>query len=322
MLFASAVLMKRLDLMNLFILGNGFDMANNMETEYCHFRKFLIDNYNFLKETSFVFPEHMVDNHGDDIPNQTNALKIIFSLLEELQNNEENIESEKLWKNFEKYLGQFKYSEWFGFLREEEDEFRFAHNSEDLASELKMSIPLINNFFAKWVNQIKLKPAKMEFVELFNEEALFLTFNYTETLEKTYRIIPNNICHIHGKIGEKLIIGHNEDYNSYEELTYGGISGCYLSEINEMLRKDVRSHYNNKIHFFNQIYNSNITDIYSIGFSFSNVDLYYIEQICANFNTENIKWHLTQYDENNGYNDGYRADILSCGYKGEWGNLI
>lgn len=43
-------------------------------------------------------------------------------------------------------------------------------------------------------------------------EALYLTFNYTDTIETLYQIPDHNILHIHGRTSanERLIVGHNK----------------------------------------------------------------------------------------------------------------
>lgn len=39
---------------NLFIIGNGFDLANNLKTSYDDFRTFLLDNYVHVKSVRSI----------------------------------------------------------------------------------------------------------------------------------------------------------------------------------------------------------------------------------------------------------------------------
>ena len=67
--------------------------------------------------------------------------------------------------------------------------------------------------------------------------------------------------------------------------------------------------------FFN--YLPPIEKIYSYGFSFSNVDLPYIKEVCNQLDTINITWFLYDYDEKE-VRDRYRKIIRECGFKGEF----
>ena len=54
----------------------------------------------------------------------------------------------------------------------------------------------------------------------FDPEGLFLTFNYTETLEHLYGVPSENICHIHNRVAEDEtpIVGHNTHFKMDERL--------------------------------------------------------------------------------------------------------
>ena len=51
------------------------------------------------------------------------------------------------------------------------------------------------NGFAKWAKSIEISHHK---VISLNPNSIFLTFNYTDTLEELYAIPENQILHIHG----------------------------------------------------------------------------------------------------------------------------
>ena len=72
--------------------------------------------------------------------------------------------------------------------------------------------------------------------------------------------------------------------------------------------------------FFNEIQQAKIEEIYSIGFSFSDVDLFYIHKLCQLIDTKNVIWHLAKYDKKK--NDFYKKLIRDCGFKGNFGKLI
>ena len=72
----------------------------------------------------------------------------------------------------------------------------------------------IRSGIEEWINSLQI--SKVKKVYELDKSSLFITFNYTEVLERVYRIPASNILHIHNKVGEELICGHGkkaEDFN-------------------------------------------------------------------------------------------------------------
>lgn len=72
--------------------------------------------------------------------------------------------------------------------------------------------PIIDEFyrtFNEWIESIDISNAKAKFS--LSTKARYLTFNYTETLERLYNIPQQNILHVHGSRlrHDEYIIGHN-----------------------------------------------------------------------------------------------------------------
>ena len=60
-----------------------------------------------------------------------------------------------------------------------------------------------------------------------------------------------------------------------------------------------------------------VTQIYTYGLSFGNVDLPYIRKICDSIpNTQNVVWYLNRYDLNK--IPDYQNKIISQGFKGKF----
>lgn len=89
--------------------------------------------------------------------------------------------------------------------------------------------PVLDEFleeFRNWVDSININDA--EKVLDLPMECRYLTFNYTETLERVYSIPESNILHIHGsRLSDKeYIIGHNnyqdpqDAYNDESQMLY------------------------------------------------------------------------------------------------------
>lgn len=60
---------------------------------------------------------------------------------------------------------------------------------------------------------------------------------------------------------------------------------------------------------------SGVEKVYSFGFSFSDVDLIYIKEICKNIDVENVRWYINEFDK--AKCESFEEKITSCGFKGE-----
>lgn len=170
--------------MKLFILGNGFDIKHDLPTRYADFRKYLQASH----------------------PKQERLLTEIF---EEGSDEDED----KLWSSVEEslsyltpetmvlmaddiYLGEdFLYSD--AFCEELEKHYQ--------------PLKLLPIYLAEWIRSISLTSI-YRYAEIDNN-SFYLTFNYTETLERIYGIDNNSILHVHGKVGSNLIFGYQENYS-------------------------------------------------------------------------------------------------------------
>ena len=226
--------------MTLYILGNGFDIANNMHTQYRYFRDFVKKNG---KKNTFEFMEELFELDFD-------------------------------WKNFEEALGhpksisltidKLKYGE---FVKKE-----------------------IQELFNKWILETDIASDK-EKIALFKENSVFLTFNYTSTLEIAYDIPLAHVCHIHRYSGDQLffnkecdlVFGHGEKPS--HPLDYS-LKAC--------LYKDTKAYYEKSKSFFEK-WMPYVFEIAIIGFSYSLIDIYYFQKI--NEMAPQIKWHCGFHTE-------------------------
>ena len=68
---------------------------------------------------------------------------------------------------------------------------------------------IVSNGFAEWAKSIEISRHKA--ISL-NPNSIFLTFNYTDTLEELYSVPEDHVLHIHGRasIGGPIIVGHQQ----------------------------------------------------------------------------------------------------------------
>ncbi|SDR20326.1 Bacteriophage abortive infection AbiH [Pseudovibrio sp. Tun.PSC04-5.I4] len=156
-------------------------------------------------------------------------------------------------------------------------------------------------------------------------DASFLSFNYTDTLERYYGIHPSQICYIHGKAyaGEDLLLGHgvgSEDLGSAEEIESTEPPTGLTPEQQEMWYEEKSDQYSFSYELAEVAINSywansfknakqNISDneqffksqknvwhIIVLGHSLSEVDLDYFVTIAQHV-VPNAIWYVSYYDE-------------------------
>ena len=300
--------------MNAFIIGNGFDLAHKMPTSYNCFYNYLINRFPNINHSFMHVPTPMTAPDGGDVVDETDATSLLCHLINDVCGDD--------WSNFETALGEIDLLQCFGDLKEVYDKdgdrnlWHEAYNNEDRASDLCCVIPMIKDLFSDWIETIAAPKDKLKgFSDLIDPNTdLFITFNYTHTLEELYGC--KNVIHMHGEVGNEIIIGHNGNLD-YSEDNLSVPIGCFnsLQEIYEGLRKNtfnvIEKHYNELASI------SNCSQIYSFGFSYSSIDLPYIGMICQLIKNKDVKWLNNDYDGESRIND-YKMKIINSGFKGEF----
>lgn len=285
----------------LFVIGNGFDCyLHGLPTKYKDFRDYLIKKHDITRKI-FSVPDGYHDKDCELIYDEKECAAYIVHVLDSV--------SDENWGNLEAYLGD----EIFDELRFELPRINFdddndnqmyydVYNREDISSKMLDVFESITIMFNDWIednidllNTFKNKNIKAE--KMLDKEALYLSFNYTDTLERLYGINPDNICHIHGKAGtgDKLYFGHGVEEMDFDSFDAIG-SETNFNKILVSLRKNTREALSKHRRFFESL--KEVDSIYSCGFSFSDVDMIYIEEIRDKVNLSKVTWYLNDYDFN------------------------
>lgn len=303
----------------LFVIGNGFDLAHKLPTSYDNFKEYLYNTYNVDESIQFIAPEGSIAPDGELVYDDDHVAGFIIYMISYVEGLK--------WRDLEYSVGMLEFDELFDGLPVEYDregdyhDWRNVYIKQDFASNLVEPLTRIKKLFKDWINTISIssrtKPIK-NFKLLIDPNDVFLSFNYTETLEVLYGV--KDVCHIHGSIHEKIHFGHGDDYNKYDEYQskYIGAEN-YLTDIHRSLRKDTDKALEEHIDFFNNLCND-IDKVYSFGFSYSKVDETYISEICKRIDTKNIIWYLNDYDDESTRRE-YEATIRRCGFKGKIGKF-
>ena len=286
--------------MNLFIIGNGFDLAHGLKTKYEHFRE-------YLEESDGIFLESLEEMYGYSIGSSKELIK------------------NYLWQDFEGNLSDIDEIS----IIEQGEDIDLGLEWEDIGVEDTLNIHWeskyrfikeLNEYVMKWIKGINIDVQKK--TDFISSEDLFITFNYTLLLEEVYGIDRYNILHIHGSIDEDDILpvmGHGnkdkiiemreiaksfrEKFKEKQSSIYNAIANYY-----EITLKDVNSHILNNDSFFRRLIDVNSISI--IGHSLGNVDMPYFREI-YNHVSEDTIWNIYYYSEDSII--GYREKILSIG---------
>lgn len=154
--------------------------------------------------------------------------------------------------------------------------------------------------FTEWVNSIDITVADK--VLDLPSCSKYLTFNYTETLEKIYGIPQLNILHIHGsRLSENnYIIGHDnprdtdEVYNDEGEYIFVQDTWSKIIVWMNEFVKDCEYIINANQDFFKGL--SNIEQVVVYGHSFSEIDWPYMREIAKQIG-KNKPWIISYHED-------------------------
>ncbi|WMM26039.1 bacteriophage abortive infection AbiH family protein [Tissierella sp. MB52-C2] len=296
----------------LFIIGNGFDVAHKLPTKYSDFQDYLMENYPEASDECLVVPESFMMPDGDERYNDDEVVGFLLKIITETEATGE------AWGDLENTLGRLDFDECFDDWNDDDDDNKWhkANRNEYTAANISGAVKMIKEYFSDWIETIDIYDTelKIKFYHLIdNNIDLFLTFNYTETLEEIYE--AKNVYHIHGKQGSKVVFGHGNNMDNYDEYMNRNIgSENHLSELQAALKKDTQTVINQNKSLFKEL--GEVDEIYSYGFSFSDVDIVYIKEICNASPTENIVWYI--HDYNSAKFDVLKEKIIDCGFKGKF----
>ena len=153
--------------MRLIICGNGFDLHHGLKTGYWDYRDYLLSrSKQSIRDYEFLTEELV----GTPAWNNVEAsLEINYS---------DYIES--ILNHYETHSGMCIDTYW-------EDELRFLFS-------------FTGESFARWIENIDFSMAEPDTKLCLTQNDLYVTFNYTDTLQRVYDIPERKILFIHGKL--------------------------------------------------------------------------------------------------------------------------
>ncbi|XYB84410.1 bacteriophage abortive infection AbiH family protein [Vibrio parahaemolyticus] len=283
----------------LYIIGNGFDLYHGLPTSYLSFKDYLKNN-NIISYDNF--------NNSFYYYNDINDLWANF------EENLSNLDTETVIDRFSDYLPHFSIDFRDRDMGAFDIEIKNFVNS--ITTSLKFS-------FVDFIKDAVKKGKQNKILRSFCNESKFISFNYTNTLEKLYSVNKKDILYIHGNIyddNEDIILGHGVepcdiDFGNYiSNIDNNGVFvenawlDCESDFINiaynegaATLEQYYLSSFKNteKIlvdneKFFDSLFN--IEEVYVLGHSLSDVDLPYFYRL-VKILPRSTKWIVSYYTE-------------------------
>lgn len=257
---------------HLYIIGNGFDKHHDIPSGYQDYRKWLEDN------ESWDILETIDDLFGYTDDDWWTHFEDNLASVETLQ-----IATEEAFLNYPNFSSDsFKDRDWYDAELSVEIKVRDAYN--DIVSS-----------FNKWVLQLPYGNIKKRI--RLETGSVFMTFNYSHTLEKLYGIHPNKILHIHGEAGvdDELVLGHGLKYGDIEKRMGESVDeGDYVLQCAKDAavysvashRKEVERIIDNHKRWFDDL--NHVTHIHILGHSLGDVDLPYFYKVFESCDKDNI----------------------------------
>lgn len=259
------------------IVGNGFDVNHGLPSRYTDFKAWLCTNDKEL----YDFLERYIDVDGD------------------------------WWNDFERSLSEINVLK---LIKETPLENRpidprfppdFSHPASWRLDAVRKSISLKFTEWVKTLDGAKIKK-KME----LPEAGLYISFNYTDTLERVYGIEENRIVYIHGKAsrGDELIYGHGKNqfvlerdvmekyhlhrsYDFFVAGTYGDSESELTSHLSYWQKYIQLGSYYDVLR--PAVMGASKVCVY--GLSFSEVDYPYLQWIAER--NRNLRWQVSWHTE-------------------------
>lgn len=273
-------------LKRLFVIGNGFDIAHGLNTDYK------------------AFLEQLSSEHSSFY----NAVCHYIS-------------EDALWSNFEEALGCLDYEQLQDdnscyYLDYGDDNWRDSanHDYQYMIGEDLSFASNIPRFFLEWINEVDTDVSPIVSPSVLNRNCLFLNFNYTDTLEQVYDIPTKQIIYIHGKAsrGDNIIVGHH-DASLFQKRAIPSFAsaeehGTYMEDddddfrlqeartiIKEYFRKtykDTVSIIRENCAFFHSLLATD--EVFVLGHSLSLIDFDYFIEI-RNAVPDSCVWYISYY---------------------------
>lgn len=284
-----------------YYLFNTYIKSISQDDFFDNFKMLMDDLHNSLDYYDLKMD---MDHEGSaTLPDET-KVQIVLDMLSSHSWLEDN------WSNLEEALGTFDIGaiigEFSGDLLDEDGDIDYS-KQDDFVSQVsgywEEALVSISRFFCEWIESISNEEEKvcplLKWKKAFKKEkSIFLTFNYTDTLEDVYHVDPIvPVCHIHGSYDcpQSIIFGHEPTKKQGPRFETIG-ANSEIESIDKALEKNIQI--DKMKEFLGAICEAvgKIDEIICVGYSFGEVDAPYIKAANLSAATKKAKWKIYSYN--------------------------
>lgn len=270
---------EKKEIKTLYVIGNGFDKHHGISSSYYDFQNWIMTQSE--KDVRFAFTIHQLEQFF----NAKNELWTQFE--HSIGMYDINVVAEQRWGLFPEFLT----IETMEMVKDIVVSSGF--NCLGSLSETLTSV------FRRWVPTINTDKKPDNDLHLSNS-ALYLTFNYTDTLERLYTISPDNVLHIHGSVltpGKPFIVGHNNYIDPLSVVIEGNDFRDNNERIDRICEMNglIKPYYDiieRHSSFFDRL--KQVNSVIVMGHSYSDIDLPYFKKVKSSVLPEatwEMGWH-------------------------------
>lgn len=290
----------------LYVIGNGFDIYHNLDTRYQSFALFLAERYNEIYELLLQY--YSLPDITD--PAHTEEEYALWSRFEAALSD---LDYQSVLEDNSDYaaspgFGEWSDSQWHDY------QIQMESITEQLTTDLIEA-------FSDFVLDLDYSVAQANPALQFDEDAHYLNFNYTESLQYFYGVVDEKITYIHEKAGlnDSLILGHGTDPSNFLEPEVKAPEGLTPEEYDDWRQqksnewdfstdaakqvilgyyttafKNCQKIITEKEEFFSSL--AQLEKIIVLGHSLSDVDIKYFQKI-KSVTDDNLEWQVSYYGD-------------------------
>lgn len=291
--------------MKLYIIGNGFDIYHGLDTRYSSFGLYLKKNYHEIYQ---LLLEHY---RFTDLDSKSSS-SIADPLWSDFEANMAALNIESVLEANADLIPDYASDDF-----RDRDRYTFSIQMENILENLTT---VLYKAFKEFILAVDFPILSKDKVINLDKNSNYLTFNYTNTLSRYYKISDDQVLFIHEKAendDQKLILGHGvnpdnfkdkpvippiglseeelEDWNNYQAEQYDYSFELGKQTIKEYFAKTFKSTgtiISKYKGFFSNL--TNISEVYILGHSMAEVDLPYFEELVECVKPD-AKWTATFY---------------------------
>lgn len=167
----------------LYIVGNGFDLFHGLATSFIDFKDHVSERA--------VDVYRAVDRYIDVKENWS-----------DLEASLATLDTDGVIQDLGHFAASYGSDDW-----SDSGHYDFQYEVENVIAALSVNML---KALGNWISELPVSSV-LPRLSYLPRDALYLTFNYTDTLERTYSIPSGNVLHIHGQAGidgSELVLGH------------------------------------------------------------------------------------------------------------------